>query len=205
MDYLKYLNHFNTEEGLLRVGEDEEFYGEMLRALYRDFRTSPEDFEACLTRRNYDEARVIVHSVRGSAGNLGARDLHISAGDLEEGLKKDPSTDLSQLTERFRRDHSDVMKEIENSGLLEAPGDLPPGNRESLRILLIELKAAASARKAVETRKILSEISAYDWSAALEPELQSSLKDLEGAVGAYRLPEAASLAAGLVERLVPLP
>ncbi len=78
----------NTKEGLSRVMENAELYDELLSRFY----TSYHDIYAHILENDekqaFEENRIIVHTIKGSGGNLGAGDLFAAAEKLESAYRE---------------------------------------------------------------------------------------------------------------------
>jgi PAS domain S-box-containing protein len=84
----------NTAEGLLRVGSNRKLYLKLLRQFVDDESDAALRIRERLAAGDRATAERMAHTVKGVAGNLGARELHVLAGDLERAVKESrPSTD----------------------------------------------------------------------------------------------------------------
>ncbi len=85
---LKKLSGFNLNNLMNMVGNDEELVIQLLLTLREDTTSSLTDIEACLNAKNLEGAKKLVHTIKGSSGNLGAVSLHATAEILEAQLKQ---------------------------------------------------------------------------------------------------------------------
>ncbi|TAF50451.1 MAG: Hpt domain-containing protein [Oscillatoriales cyanobacterium] len=78
------------QAGLQRMGDDWEGYGELLQLFTTTYRSFDQDCESLIDRGEYAQAKDILHTLKGAAGNIGAEDLMQVADTLEQELGKDP-------------------------------------------------------------------------------------------------------------------
>jgi signal transduction histidine kinase/CheY-like chemotaxis protein/HPt (histidine-containing phosphotransfer) domain-containing protein len=77
------LKGFNIAAGLKRVGQNEAFYINLLFDFTREFGNSAHDLQKLLNAYDYDQAKMLIHSIKGVAANLSAPDLERNAQQLE--------------------------------------------------------------------------------------------------------------------------
>ncbi|MCX7627384.1 MAG: PhnD/SsuA/transferrin family substrate-binding protein [Methylophilaceae bacterium] len=97
---VRVLPGFELERVYAMVGDDETLITELLHIFREDAANAMERLEALLAARDYPAAHRLVHTLKGSAGNLGAMELHAAAAALDDGLRQgrlDP-----QALDRFR-------------------------------------------------------------------------------------------------------
>jgi len=95
----------NTEAGLARFLGKAQVYESVLRNTLEQYAGHLQAVEAALSRGAAEDARQLVHAVRGVAGNIGAEALHRRATDLEAGLHSsgvDVGESLQRFAEAFR-------------------------------------------------------------------------------------------------------
>ena len=79
---------FDLTNLMAMVGGDENIVVQLLRTLHEDSATTLAEVEARISENNLEEARKLVHAIKGSSGNLGATRLHAAAEALEKLLKQ---------------------------------------------------------------------------------------------------------------------
>jgi HPt (histidine-containing phosphotransfer) domain-containing protein len=84
---------------LSRLGGNSQLLAHLLSIFAEDFAPCLQQVRASIDAGQYDSAALLVHRIRGAAGNLSANDLYRSAGELEK-LLMSGSTD--QLEDRFQ-------------------------------------------------------------------------------------------------------
>ncbi|MFH0821231.1 MAG: Hpt domain-containing protein [Pseudomonadota bacterium] len=78
----------------------------------RSFRGAEEEMNAALDRGDYGSARLMVHAIRGVAGNLSAVELSDAAGDLEAALTAHRLESIPTLCARFCRALGVVLQSV---------------------------------------------------------------------------------------------
>ena len=197
---LENLNGFDCDEGITRLGGDDNFYVELIRDFHSEFRNSSQEFEKRLNEKDYETARRIVHTVKGVAGNLGIKKLHEAASQLESAVKKQNTADIDRLTVYFREVLSSVCRTIEESGItgktVSEFGNREPDTEEASDLLnsFIEKCRIHQAKSAGEILKKLYE---FRWDGYYRDQFEN----LKTAVKKYRLKEALISAEKVFEQL----
>ena len=76
----------DASDGLSRVGGNQKLYSKLLRAFADEQRRTPEQVAEALARNDIVTAERLAHTLKGVAGNLGARDVQAAASKLEQLL-----------------------------------------------------------------------------------------------------------------------
>ncbi len=79
----------DTADGLLRVAGNETLYRKLLAQLEREQMGAARAITAALTDPGKGVAERLAHSLKGAAGNLGAREVHELAGEVERAIADD--------------------------------------------------------------------------------------------------------------------
>ncbi|WP_022660446.1 response regulator [Paucidesulfovibrio longus] len=109
------------QDGLFRANNNVALYRKLLRTFLRDFSGTQDRMRALLARSDADEARLLAHSIKGVAGNIGAANLSALAAEVETALKSHALETDSQLWDDFTESLEQVL-----SGLREAALDTVP-------------------------------------------------------------------------------
>jgi signal transduction histidine kinase/CheY-like chemotaxis protein len=81
---------------LARLGGNGKLLNVLLNRFVSDFETSPELLLAAIEHGAFEQAALLVHKVRGAAGNLSMAELHQSATELEQQLSSQPAAPLDE-------------------------------------------------------------------------------------------------------------
>ncbi|WP_229255777.1 response regulator [Duganella sacchari] len=73
-------------DALARLGGNQQLLNVLLERFVQDFAASAERLMAAVEHQAFDSAALLVHKVRGAAGNLSMQELHQTASELEQLL-----------------------------------------------------------------------------------------------------------------------
>ncbi|MNE82590.1 Hpt domain protein [compost metagenome] len=73
----------------------------------------PAELQRCLEEKNYKLAVEIVHKIKGSSGNIGAKQMYEAAGFLQSALTDNREDEISELCSRFYAALEELYSEIE--------------------------------------------------------------------------------------------
>lgn len=88
-------------EAIRNLGGMESIYYKHLNKFKANYAGSTEQITELLSEKNYEEARRLVHSIKGLSGTLGMMDLMETSADLEKAVMKGEDYDLSVELENF--------------------------------------------------------------------------------------------------------
>ena len=132
-DELRGLEDIDTSVGIHRIGGNSEAYLRLLRQFYRQENTAKLEIDEAIATANYIVARQRVHSLKGTAGNIGAHALFEAADAVEKALYNQEIQALAALMESFSSCFVKVMntlKQLEVSHPITT--DLSEGERLAL-------------------------------------------------------------------------
>ncbi|WP_172449274.1 Hpt domain-containing protein [Bowmanella denitrificans] len=110
--------YLDMEFALQQLGGDKQLLNNMLKRFVNQYGLTAEHIRQLMTDKQWQEARQLVHSLKGVAGNLGMTPLYQSASTLEHGLKS-ASADAMQHYPAFTHDLDATLAEIQ--ALLSGP------------------------------------------------------------------------------------
>jgi HPt (histidine-containing phosphotransfer) domain-containing protein len=85
-DHIPALPGIDMEAALARLGGNVKLLNVLLQRFVGDFAPVPERLLAAIENGAYEQAALLVHKVRGAAGNLSMPELHRASGELEQQL-----------------------------------------------------------------------------------------------------------------------
>ncbi len=88
-------------DGLRRIGGDETVFRVVLQAFYNENLLVGEELQKALAAKEIDRAEQIVHKMKGSAGNVGAKPLYDAAVELQGVLKEKDDAAALRLLEPY--------------------------------------------------------------------------------------------------------
>ena len=96
------ISGFDVEGGLRRLAGNRQLYLQLLEKFARtQAGEASRDARAAMERGDREAAKRVAHSIKGVAGNLGARAAHESAGALERALREEAGADPDRALETF--------------------------------------------------------------------------------------------------------
>ena len=82
----------DEEDGLRRVGGNRQLYAKLVRRFVEEQRSAVESIAAAIERDELTLAARIAHTLKGVAGNIGAKPVHSAAGEVEKRLRDQAET-----------------------------------------------------------------------------------------------------------------
>jgi HPt (histidine-containing phosphotransfer) domain-containing protein len=93
----------SMEDGLRRVAGNRGLYRKLLMSFRKDFAGSAGEIRRLLGESKSVDARRLAHSVRGVAGQLGAKELQEAAAAVESALRAGRGADVESHVTAFER------------------------------------------------------------------------------------------------------
>nr|CRH07382.1 putative Histidine kinase. Containing 7TMR-DISM extracellular 2, 7TM diverse intracellular signalling, HisKA, HATPase_c, Response regulator receiver domain and Hpt domain [Candidatus Magnetococcus massalia] len=172
----------NLAIGLRRVSHNHRLYLKLLREFYQDHQQTFQRFCEALTQGEVEQAKGLMHAIKGSAGNLGAEALAAAAVEVELGLQQEGS--LSSAQKRFEKAMQEVMQglaekvmPISPAGQQDLPGSIDPAEREPL-LMTLQQQLEAASPEAVEQLPKLRSLLGQPFRALLD-QLESQLDSFD--------------------------
>ena len=101
LDSIPALPGIDMAAALDRLGGNTQLLNVLLQRFVDDFAPAPQRLLAAIEHDAYDQAALLVHKVRGAAGNLSMTELHRAAGELEQLLSATQRGQLDQPLAAF--------------------------------------------------------------------------------------------------------
>lgn len=105
----------SIETGLIRCLGKPAFYMEMLGKFAATKGGMADEIRDALTRGDLEHAQMVAHSMKSTAGIIGAEGVSAAAAELERGISSGDAARVTELLDLFERELSQVM-----AGLVEA-------------------------------------------------------------------------------------
>ena len=137
-------------EGMKRVLNDEKMYIYLLKSFYKQHSGALNEISSNSEAGRFDVNERLVHTIKGNSGTLGAKQLHQSAGKLEEGFRNRTVSDSDIAN--FSRDLDIVLNGIQ--GFLSS---YRPPKEETIR--------SDSGQLENEISKLFQQLQAYNTEA----------------------------------------
>ena len=174
----------DTADGLARLNGNLQAYQNVLFKFAEMFADVTTRLTEAMHQQNHEEGRALAHSLKGLAGNIGAKKCYALAKTLEEAFKNREG--------RYAEDIAAIKNELEPliSGIHELQRqervtDATPKTEikdQQIIEILETLVLHAKKRKALDVKKSCQEISKYQWPS----EYQKAIHDILAAAQAYQ-------------------
>ncbi len=191
LEQIPTIQGIDAVSGLKRVGNNRKLYKNLLYKFKRDFANSPQELRTMAARRDWDTSQLLAHTVKGVAGNIGAKGIGKSAADLERILR---DRDLKSLAEKLRIFEADLALIVSSinaafpvdAGLETKKDKKPKGDLHELLRNLSELKVHAKKRKPRLSKSIITEIKNFSW----QEDLTQKITELDKLTSRYKFKDA---------------
>jgi len=133
--------HLDVEEGLDRLMGERALYLQILRRFLQDYRDSCERIQALLTQQQEAKAQLAAHSLKGSAGLIGAQLVHDQAVLVENAIADgaDSAALIAQLDVLLRETCASIDNLLHEHGNKVATNAPPAVDPAQLRAVIEEL------------------------------------------------------------------
>lgn len=95
--------------GLAHVAGNRRLLQRLLADFYRDHQHDHQKIRDALDKKRWDEARRLVHTIKGIAGTIGANALYTEANSLETAIAEPTSQNLQGAMDDFTARFNDLM------------------------------------------------------------------------------------------------
>ena len=179
------LEGIETAEGLNRLGGDQKLYRRLLQKYHTNYADAGERLGQALAAGDVEAAQHLAHSLKSVSGNIGARAVQQSAGEVEAAIRQGGQVDAI-LLERLQQGLAEVIAALDGEPelLADAQDATPAGDEvgpliKSMREmlgdydshaleLLEQLQAAMDGGADSDNfRRLKQLIERYDFDAAL--------------------------------------
>lgn len=100
-------------DGIKRIGGDAELYRMVLQEYYEEIKSVSDLLIEKIDGKNYSEAAQMVHKIKSSSGNIGAKSLFETASGLQLSLQAGDEAEILHRHEMFQTLLSELINEIE--------------------------------------------------------------------------------------------
>jgi HPt (histidine-containing phosphotransfer) domain-containing protein len=157
-------------DGLRRVGGNARLYRDLLARLGTDFSDAAARIDALLARGQREEAMRIAHSLKGVAGNVGARELSAAAGVVEAACARGSDAERALTSRALAGLLQEVIQGLTALGVrpsvaVEAPALTVSQLPADLRA---QLSAAAASADIDRLGELLNVVSEHDAALAAQ-------------------------------------
>jgi two-component system sensor histidine kinase/response regulator len=133
----------DVAEGLRKVAGNSRVYLKVLMGFFSDYRDTASAVHAAVTGGRLEEAGRTAHTIRGVAGNIGARALFKTAGELELALKEGLMDAALQIYPTFEAAMTEVISGLASLDKSDAPvADTGQGSSMEAEAALPDMETA---------------------------------------------------------------
>ncbi|MBF0379902.1 MAG: response regulator [Magnetococcales bacterium] len=182
----KKLAGIDMDSGLYKVRNNKELFGKLLFEFHQDHKDDDKMLSQAIMNANIIEAQRIAHTLKGAAGNLGAKDLSKRSGQLEYALNFDssPETEMQSFHDSLRT-------------VMDGLAKLKMGKKETLQTQMTSVADSDTLKGLINNlTQLLKEASpqAMDiiphLNVALGWQQQNLMNDLASNVGSFQFESA---------------
>lgn len=192
----------DIQSGLSRVSWNKKLYRSLLVKFYNEYHDSTVQIKEALAREDQALATRLAHTVKGVAGNLGAKNLQAAGAGVEKAIAVSSTDNIDVLLQTYEHQIQSVMNGLkdfvaseearEETKSVNVAGDL-----SNLNDFLKKLLPLIKKRKPKLCKEILEQIKAYSWPENLTIEIEQ----LQKITAKYKFKEALPIAESLIEQL----
>jgi two-component system, sensor histidine kinase and response regulator len=192
------LSGIDIEQGIRRIGGNKKLYRDLLLKMKAGYADAANEIKVLLDEGKADDAERLAHSIKGVAGNLGAKGLQSVSQVLESAIKnkealENPLTEFETQMKTVQEGLSVIKEEPKKVGLLS--GKVSP--HDELIAVITEIVPHIQKRKPKPSKECLEKIDALGWPVSLLDQVTA----LNQLVKKYKFKKALSIAEGIMEKL----
>ncbi len=192
----------SVKEGLTRVGGDIGLYRKILTKFTNDHADATEQIKEALDKGDKELAQHLAHTVKGVAGNIGAKDLSRPAGELEAAIKHQKADEFEGLLAGFEGALNVVLNSLKH--VVEIEDKTEKEKTESVAAdpkrlfeLLLKLEPQLKKLRPKSCKEVMQEINGYSWP----DEYTQDIAKLGKLIGKYKFKDAHQILESIVEKL----
>ncbi|KIX12662.1 response regulator [Dethiosulfatarculus sandiegensis] len=192
----------DMKEGLNRVCGNEKLYRKLLVKFREEYAGARGEIACMVERGKMAEAERLAHSIKGVAGNVGAKQLQCVAATIESAVKEGQKATLPSLLKTFGTELEALVQALGPLGANEAAQAAPATDEAAaspaeLATALEEMLPHLRAKKPKPCKESFDRLKEMGWS----PEHCVEFSDLGKFIGKYKFKKALPLAEALLEKL----
>ncbi len=114
----------DTQVAIVRIGGNTEVYKKILKKFMDAQESVIREIKTALEKNDFDQAKLLAHSLKGVAGNIGATELDQQAEQLESLIKQEKPTD--QALEKVDNELVQILMSIKQVKLFKEQVESEP-------------------------------------------------------------------------------
>ncbi|WP_020589216.1 response regulator [Desulfobacter curvatus] len=188
-------------QGLGRINNNKKLYKNLLLKVKRDYADAAEQLLFLIESSAFEEAMRLAHSIKGVAGNLGAKKLQAAAQVVEAKLKHAPNQVLpgKEELEQFAWEMAVIQGGLAVLTEEETPLDAPSQIADTTELIqcIEELIPFLKKRQAKQVKLSVTKINALGWPG----DFLNDIQDINKLAGRYKYKEMLPIAETVREKL----
>jgi PAS domain S-box-containing protein len=105
----------DLEDGLMRMAGNKIAFKKILTSFYHSYKHFLNDFERSIDANEKSEYLRMLHTLKGVAGNIGAKETYDAVLDLEKVLKIKESFEAKEELNKFKLAYNELMNELKEN------------------------------------------------------------------------------------------
>ena len=164
----------DLEFGLSQLSGNRTLLVTLLQKFAAEYRTTPATLQQAAADSQWDKARLLVHTLKGVAGNLGLNALHHESRDYENHIKDHHSLPPNQ--QAFEQVLNQTIAEIDALDATDSAPVASPDNSGAARTALL---SALEGHEFIPQDQLDSWLSDLQMSEAEQNALQDAIDELD--------------------------
>ncbi len=195
------MKHIDVEDGLMRVTGNEDLYYRIIMKFYDNNQNIVSVVKSTLESREFEDARRLVHTIKGVSGNIGAKSLSVVAQNLEYSVRDRKLEKLEYDFDAFEQEMVNVLNEIKPYKKVESSTGDKKSKQSGASIELknhLEVLLPHMNKGDVKMCKTsISKINNKKWPAEFKKEIETLIH----AVEKYRFESAEEIVISMLEKM----
>jgi polar amino acid transport system substrate-binding protein len=196
------LDGIDLRSGLSRVGGNKKLYRTLLRKLYQGCPDWTRQIKEALAKEDLELANRLAHTVKGVAGNLGAKELQAAGAGVEAAIKNHNLENIDALLAILEEKSTTIINGLREFVAAEEAKEeksaaKEPGDPDLLLKLLQDLGPYLRENKPEPSKEIMAEIAGFDWPDQCRVEIAK----LNNLLGRYKFKEARTILQSMIMTL----
>ncbi len=196
----------DVDEGMARMGCSLERYTDILNRFCRDLAPVPARIKDLVCQNNLKQAREENHSLKGSAGNLAAKDLFAASQSLEKAIDAKNADQINNYIFQVEQRFLEIKKSLENLQADTRTQKIfhPPDQKndpEKMRTLLEALDANLAEFDPAESKISFDRFKEYLNSHVQDTGFTDLSQKLEDQIEIYQFEAARKLIKSFIQKL----
>ncbi len=160
----------NTSKALKRMSGNEKLFYKIIKKFNSEYSDYPKRIQDTLNENKTLESKILVHTLKGLCGNIGATELQEAASKLEVAIDENSDTKeslLEQLNDTFSQLLTVIHTIIENEvAITPPPSTLQQEEKKpdtiQLMNTILSLEQCLTNQQPIECKKIIKMLKQYD-------------------------------------------